>query len=255
MTFEPHPARSLPNWLAIYQKHRIANLRDNLTSLQNANVDRVIVEHNAHFASLSPQDFIEKVLVEGLHVKWLMVGEDFCFGAKRAGSIAMLEAAGKIHGFEVVTLASVKIKASEFLPQRYARRWHKVISKARLCLDILTAYPVMLHGQMGRTIGFPTLNLRIAHHRPATGIFIQVHGLADQPLPAVASLGVRPWIAVSVRTHVFDYSGNAYKIVQIEFLRKLRDEEKYIDLETLTAAIRVMPITRAYFGTTTRIQP
>jgi riboflavin kinase/FMN adenylyltransferase len=93
-----------------------------------------------------------------------------------------------------------------------------------------------------------------------TGIFIvQVHGLADQPLPAVASLGVRPTVddsgRVLLETHVFDYSGSAYgKIVQIEFLQKLRDEEKYSDLETLTAAIHNDATqARAYFNTSARI--
>jgi len=267
MTFEPHPRAFFAKLAGDLSKApaRIANLRDNLTSLQNANVDRVIVEHfNAHFASLSPQDFIEKVLVEGLHVKWLMVGEDFCFGAKRAGSIAMLEAAGKVHGFEVVTLASVQNKG--------IRISSSAVRAALVQGDFdeaqaLLGHPYrisghVIHGQkLGRTIGFPTLNLRIAHHRPAlTGIFIvQVHGLADQPLPAVASLGVRPTVddsgRVLLETHVFDYSGNAYgNIVQIEFLQKLRDEEKYSDLETLTAAIqRDADQARAYFGTTTRI--
>lgn len=99
------------------------------------------------------------------------------------------------------------------------------------------------------------MNLQIAHHRPALqGIFIvQVHGLSEQALPAVASLGVRPTVddsgRVLLETHVFDYSGNAYgKVVQIEFLQKLRDEEKYIDLPTLTEAIeRDAEQARAYF--------
>ena len=98
MTFEPHPRAFFAQMHGDISKAptRIANLRDNLNSLTKAGVDRVIVEHfNAHFASLSPQDFIQKILVEGLHVKWILVGEDFRYGAKRAGDIAMLIAAGK----------------------------------------------------------------------------------------------------------------------------------------------------------------
>jgi riboflavin kinase/FMN adenylyltransferase len=104
----------------------------------------------------------------------------------------------------------------------------------------------VIHGQkLGRTLGFPTLNLRIAHHRPAVmGIFVvQVHGLTEQPLPAVASLGVRPTVDESGRvlleTHILDHQVDAYgKIVHIEFLEKIRDEEKYTDLATLTLAIQ-----------------
>ena len=97
MTFEPHPREFFAQQAGDLSKAptRIANLRDKLQSLYNNGVDRVIVEHfNAHFAALSPHIFIEKVLVQGLHVKWLMVGEDFCFGARRAGSVATLVEAG-----------------------------------------------------------------------------------------------------------------------------------------------------------------
>ncbi|MFZ6759878.1 bifunctional riboflavin kinase/FAD synthetase [Undibacterium sp. Ji50W] len=262
MTFEPHPRAFFAQMLGDISKAptRIANLRDNMASLQAAGVDRVIVEHfNAHFAALSPQDFIEKVLVDGLHVKWVMVGEDFRFGAKRAGDIATLTEAGQRFGFTVETLPSVQNKGVRISS-----------SAVRLALangdfdeaEALLGHPYrisghVVHGQkLGRSLGFPTLNLRIAHHRPAlNGIFIvQVHGLSDQPLPAVASLGVRPTVddsgRVLLETHVFDYSGHAYgKVVQIEFLKKLRDEEKYIDLPTLTAAInKDADQARAYFA-------
>jgi riboflavin kinase/FMN adenylyltransferase len=103
----------------------------------------------------------------------------------------------------------------------------------------------VIHGQkLGRTIGFPTINLRITHHRPALhGIFaVQVHGLGDTPKPGVASLGNRPTVEDDGRhlleVHVFDYNGDCYgQLIQVEFLKKLRDEEKYNDLATLTAAI------------------
>jgi riboflavin kinase/FMN adenylyltransferase len=114
----------------------------------------------------------------------------------------------------------------------------------------------VIHGQkLGRTIGFPTLNLRVAHKHPAlTGIFVvRVHGLAEQPLPGVASIGVRPTVddsgRVLLETYVFDYAEQCYgKLIRVEFLKKLRDEEKYIDLPTLTEAIgRDADQARAYF--------
>lgn len=250
MTFEPHPREYFAQVAGAPSKApaRIANLRDKLQSLSNAGVDRVIVEHfNAHFASMSPQDFVGNVLVQGLHVKWLMVGEDFCYGAKRAGNVATLIEAGKKYGFHVeamptVTNDGVRISSS-------AVRDALARSDFALAAQLL-GHPYAISGhvthgkKLGRTIGYPTMNLRIAHKHPAlSGIFVvQVHGLADHPLPGVASLGVRPTVEDSGRvlleTYLFDYAQQCYgKVVRVEFLKKLRDEEKFIDLPTLIAAI------------------
>jgi riboflavin kinase/FMN adenylyltransferase len=261
MSFEPHPRAFFAQMLGDSSKAptRIANLRDNLSALDQAGIDRVIVEHfNAHFAALSPEEFIQKILVDGLHVKLVMVGDDFRFGAKRAGDINTLKEAGQRLGFEVQTLNTV------------ARNGERISSSAvRAALaagdfeetnELLgRSYQIsghVVHGQkLGRTLGFPTLNLRIAHHKPAVmGIFVvQVHGLSEQPLPAVASMGVRPTVddsgRVLLETHVLDHKVDAYgKIIHVEFLKKLRDEEKYIDLPTLTAAInRDADQARSYF--------
>lgn len=261
MTFEPHPREFFAQLTGDPGKApaRIANLRDKLQSLSNAGIDRVIVEHfNAHFASMSPQDFVEKVLVQGLHVKWLMVGEDFCFGAKRAGNVAMLIEAGKKYGFHVeamptVTNDGMRISSSAV---RAALAQSDFALAAQLLGHPYAISGHVMHGKkLGRTIGFPTMNLRIAHKRPAlSGIFVvQVHGLEEQPLPGVASIGVRPTVEDSGRvlleTYIFDYAQQCYgKIVRVEFLKKLRDEEKFIDLPTLTAAIeRDAQQARAFF--------
>jgi riboflavin kinase/FMN adenylyltransferase len=250
MTFEPHPREFFAQLAGTPEKApaRIANLRDKLQSLTDAGIDRVIVEHfGSHFAALSPQDFIKKILVQGLHVRWLMVGDDFCFGARRAGNIETLIEAGKQHGFEVhtmptVTNAGVRISSSAV---RAALADGDFVLARQLLGHSYGISGHVIHGKkLGRTIGFPTLNMRVGHKRPAlSGIFVvQVHGLGDQPLPAVASLGVRPTVddsgRVLLETHLFDYSGDCYgKLLRVEFLKKLRDEEKYIDLPTLTAAI------------------
>jgi riboflavin kinase/FMN adenylyltransferase len=261
MTFEPHPREFFAHLAGDLSKAptRIANLRDKLQSLDNNGVDRVIVEHfNAHFASMSPQDFIEKVLVQGLHVKWLMVGEDFCFGAKRAGNVTTLLEACKRYGFEVHALPTVmnggvRISSSAV---RAALAQGDFEHARQLLGHPYAVSGHVVHGKkLGRTIGFPTLNLRVAHKRPAlSGIFVvQVHGLANRPLPGVASLGVRPTIEdagrVLLETYVFDYAQDAYgKVVRVEFLKKLRDEEKFVDLPTLTAAIeRDADDARAFF--------
>jgi riboflavin kinase/FMN adenylyltransferase len=239
---------------------RIANLRDKLQALAQAGVDRVIVEHfNAHFASLSPEDFIRQILVEGLQVKWLIVGDDFCFGAKRAGNFELLAEAGKKYGFEVVALHTVVHEGSRISSSavRAALTEGDFVHARELLGNPYSISGRVLHGRkLGRTIGFPTANLRIAHRRPAlSGIFVvQVHGLADHPLPAVASMGVRPTVEdngrVLLEVHVFDYAGDCYgKLIRVEFLEKLRDEEKYDNLDTLTEAIAAdARAARAFFA-------
>lgn len=261
MTFEPHPREYFARLAGTAAKAptRIASLRDKLQSLANQKVDRVIVEHfNAHFAALSPQEFVEKVLVQGLHVKWLMVGEDFCYGAKRAGNVASLVEAGKEYGFHVEILPTVvndgaRVSSSAI---RAALAQGDFAQAEQLLGHPYTISGHVVHGKkLGRSIGFPTLNLRVAHRNPALlGILIvQVHGLAAAPLPAVASLGVRPTVddsgRVLLEVHLLDRTLDCYgKLVRVEFLHKLRDEEKYPDLATLKAAIaRDADNARAWF--------
>jgi riboflavin kinase/FMN adenylyltransferase len=207
---------------------------------------------------LSPQEFVEKILVQGLHDKWLIVGEDFCYGSKRAGNVATLIEAGKQYGFQVesqptVTSSGARISSSAV---------RSALAQGDFAeAEVLLGHPYsmsghVIHGKkLGRTIGFPTLNLRVGHKHPAlSGIYVvQVHGLADEALPGVASIGVRPTVddsgRVLLETHLFDYNQQYYgRLISVEFLKKLRDEEKYIDMPTLTAAIERDAVqARTYF--------
>ncbi len=250
MTFEPHPREFFAHRAGDPSKapSRIANLRDNMNAMNDAGIDHVIVEHfNDTFANQSPDDFIKKILVDGLHVKWLMVGEDFCFGAKRAGNIALLKQAGQQYGFSVETLPTVNHEglriSSSAVRQALA---DGDFQQAQALLG--HSYSItgrVVHGQkLGRTIGYPTLNVRVAHQHPAVhGVFVvQVHGLEKHPLPAVASIGNRPTVEdagrVLLETHIFDYNQQCYgKLVQIEFLQKIRGEQKFPDLISMTNAI------------------
>jgi riboflavin kinase/FMN adenylyltransferase len=197
MTFEPHPREFFARKMGDLAKAppRIANLRDKLQALENNGVDRVIVEHFCDaFAGQSPQAFVEKVLVEGLHVKWLMVGDDFCYGARRAGNVAMLTEAGKQYGFDVEVLPTVRngeTRISSSAVRAALAQGDFTQAQALLGHPYSISGHVIHGAKLGRDIGFPTLNLRVPHRPALAGIFIvQVHGLADRPLPAVASLGV-----------------------------------------------------------------
>ena len=249
MTFEPHPIEYFAPEKAPY---RILSLRDKLEALAKVGIDQVLVVHfNQHFANLSPEEFVKTILVQGLQVKSILIGDDFHYGAKRAGNFSTLQEAGKVEGFSVErmdTLMESNERISSSAIRTALEQGH--LEKARQLLGrpyMLSGH--VLHGQkLGRSLGFPTLNISLANklHRrkpAAQGIFIaQVHGLSDNPLPAVASLGQRPTVDDSGRylleVHIFNFNQSVYgKLVQIELIEKIRDEEKYNDLEALQNAI------------------
>ena len=278
MTFEPHPREYFYGRRRIEgtmddtrPPTRIANLRDKLDALAECGVDRVIVERfNTRFAALSAEHFIEDVVVAGCHARWLMVGDDFRFGAQRRGGLAMLQDAGERFGFAVEALPSVTLASEDGL--HGDERVSSSAIRAALTAghleraEQLLGHPYFISGhvihgrQIGRTIGFPTAN--ILPHGLATdrqsalsGIFIvRLHGAATGPLPGVASIGVRPTVEdagrVLLEVHLFDFAEDLYgKRVRVEFLHKLRDEEKYDDLARLTAAIAADGrAARAWFG-------
>ncbi len=249
MTFEPHPIEYFAPEKA---PSRILSLRDKLEALAKVGIDQVLVVHfNQYFANLSPEEFVKTILVQGLQVKSILIGDDFHYGAKRAGNFSTLQEAGKVEGFSVErmdTLMESNERISSSAIRTALEQGH--LEKARQLLGrpyMLSGH--VLHGQkLGRSLGFPTLNISLANklHRrkpAAQGIFIaQVHGLSDNPLPAVASLGQRPTVDDSGRylleVHIFNFNQSVYgKLVQIELIEKIRDEEKYNDLEALQNAI------------------
>jgi riboflavin kinase/FMN adenylyltransferase len=249
MTFEPHPKEFFAPDQA---PPRIMNLRDKLSALFKIGIDRVVVEHfNAAFARLTPEEFVTEIIVKRLNAKWILIGDDFCYGAKRAGNFASLKAAGEQYGFEVSSIQTI-LEDGERISSS-ALRTALANGDMKLAEKLLgRPYGIsghVIHGQqLGRKLGFPTLNLAVANHlhhrKPATtGIFTaQVLGLDEKPLAAVASLGVRPTVEdqgrVLLETHIFDYDQDVYgKIITVELLEKIRDEAKYDDLDTLTKAI------------------
>ncbi len=251
LTFEPHPreffAARRPGASA---PPRIATLRDKLEALQDAGVGRTCVVHfNERFAALEPEAFVERVLVEGLRARAVLIGDDFRFGAQRRGDFAMLEALGARHGFRVARMPTLA-RDGERVSSSAVRAALARADFARVERLLGRPYAIsghVVHGRkLGRELGFPTLNLRIPHGRPALGgIFVvRVHGLAGAPLAGVASLGTRPAVetdgAPLLETHVLDWSGDAYgRVVRVEFVRKLRDEAKYDGLDALVAQIRL----------------
>ena len=201
------------------------------------------------FSALSPQAFIEQVLGRTLEARYVLVGDDFRYGAKRAGDFTLLEALGRSLGFDAESLPTVEVagERASSTAVRSALAAGELEHAARLLGRPYSISGRVVHGdKLGRDIGFPTANIQLSHNRPPLmGIFaVEVCGLNGEPLPGVASLGRRPTVkgadAVPVlEVHLFDFSAEIYgRRVRVDFLHKLRDEEKYPDLDSLVAQIR-----------------
>jgi len=255
MTFEPHPR----DWFASQAGKpelaplRIATLRDKLQELERCGVDDVVLmRFDDKFAGLSPEDFIRRVLVQQLRARYVLVGDDFRFGAKRAGDYALLDAAGSAQGFDVARMMSYEVHGLR-VSSSAVREALAAGQMARAASLLGRPYSIsghVVHGRkLGRDLGFRTLNLRFPSHRPAAmGIFVvQVHGLAEQPLAGVASLGVRPTVEdagrVLLEVHCLDWpaglavEGGYARILRVDLLHKLHDERRYDGLEALRVGI------------------
>ncbi|MEO8022889.1 bifunctional riboflavin kinase/FAD synthetase [Polaromonas sp.] len=271
MSFEPHPR---DYFAAAARKPelapaRIATLRDKLTELANCGIDQcVVLPFNARLAAQPAEAFIEDVLVKGLGVRYVLVGDDFRFGAKRAGDYNMLDTAGERLGFEVARMNSYEVSNTRVSSSavREALGQGQMTRVASLLGRPYSISGHVVHGRkLGRDLGFRTLNLRFSHWKPAaSGIFaVQVFGLGDTPLPGVANLGIRPSLdpddvnggRVLLETHCLAWPASlgaeeAYgKIIRVELLHKLHDELKYDSLESLKAGItRDCDDARAFFA-------
>ena len=259
MTFEPHPRDYFAN---VYKQPdlapaRIATLRDKLNELAACGVQQCIVlPFNEKFAAQSPNDFINNVLVQGLGVKYVLVGDDFRFGAKRMGDYAMLDAAGTQLGFDVARMNSYEVRglrvSSSAVREALARGAMDEVAQLLGRPYAISGHVV--HGRkLGRELQCPTLNLRFAHWKPAaSGIFVvSVHGLHETPLQGVANLGIRPSLdpndinggRVLLETHCLDWpaslgtEGGYSKIIRVELLHKLHDELAYDGMDALKQGI------------------
>jgi len=256
LTFEPHPREFFAPDKA---PTRLTSLREKLELLAGCGVDRVhVCRFNYGFAQTTAEDFIERIIVRGLGARWVLVGDDFRFGARRAGSLVMLKQAAARLNFEVAALASVSLDGERVSSTalRQALAAGDLEKAGRLLGRAYSISGRVVSGDgLGRKLGFPTANVQMKHNRPPlTGIFtVRLHGAGPEALPGAASLGVRPTVrqqgAPVLEVHALDFAGDLYRRhVRVEFLHKLRDEEKYADLATLTKQIaRDVENTKNYF--------
>ncbi len=244
VTFEPQPreffARS-------QSPARLTRFREKIQVLRRYSVDRVVcLRFDEKLANMEAQDFIQRLLVEGLGVRYLVAGDDFRFGHDRRGDFAMLQTAGARYGFQVVNMHTFSVDNIRVSSTR--------IREALAAGDFTTAEKLLgrpyrmsgrvAHGdKLGSRLGFPTANIHL--HRkmaPLQGVFVvEMFGLSREPVSGAANVGTRPTLNGTrclLEVHLLDFNEDIYgRYVQVEFLHKLRDEVRYDSLDELKDAI------------------
>ena len=256
LTFEPHPREFFD---PAHAPARLSSLREKLAMLATFHVKHThVARFDTAFAGLDAEAFVTTTLVKGMQACYVLVGDDFRFGSRRGGDYAFLESAGRRCGFETEALTTVRL---------HGERVSSTAVRAALAQgDLkyarqLLGRPYTIHGrvergqQLGRQLGFPTANVRLNRKPALSGIFVvEVEGISNDPHPGVASLGWRPTVSSDLKpvleVFLLDFNASLYgRRIGVRFLHKLRDEEKYPDLNSLYAQIRRdVEHTRAWFA-------
>lgn len=241
VSFEPLPR----GYFSPVPLKRLSSVREKLCGFAEAGIDELLLlRFDAGLVAMSAEDFVREVLVARMGVREIWVGAGFRFGHNRTGDVELLEAMQGEGPYEVRVLDAVSATDGERVSAsriRGALTGGDFAHSGQLLGRPFTIGGRVVRGQrMGHALGYPTANIRLGRRvSPVSGIFaVRVHGVADRPLPGVASLGVRPTIAGGgeplLEAHLFDFDGDLYgKRIEVEFIAKLRDEEKFADLAAL----------------------
>ena len=254
LTFEPHPREFFSPSTA---PTRLTRPREKIELIAESGVDRVhVIRFDGRLAGLAAARFVEEVLLRGFGMRWLLVGRDFRFGAKRTGDFAQLESAAAQHGFGLEAMPDVldgsvpggkRVSSSRV---RAALAAGDLEGAARLLGRRYMMSGRVAHGEkLGRALGFPTANIVLRRPPPLAGIFAveaQVEEMCEAThavLRGVANVGRRPTVKENapplLEVHLFDWTGELYgRHLRVNFLHKLRDEERYDGLSALRSAIK-----------------
>ena len=255
LTFDPHPREFFAPGAA---PPRLSTLRSKLEQFAAHGIAEVhVARFDAALAALPAERFIDDVLVRRLGTRWVLVGDDFRFGRGRSGDLALLRRAATTFSVEAMPTVVVDGERASSTAIRGALAAGELDHAARLLGRPYAIGGKVVHGdKLGRSLGFPTANIVLRHPAPLTGVFaVRVHGLGGAARAGAASLGVRPTVKTGAKplleVFVFDFDEAVYgRRVVVEFLCKLRDEERYADLDMLTRQIRAdVAQAREYFAT------
>lgn len=243
ISFEPLPSE----FFLASPPARIFPMRDKIRLLKTLGVDNYLfLKFNAEFATQRPADFIQTILFNALNTQYLTVGDDFRFGHQRKGDFQLLTKMGKQTGMFVADTPTYKLDNERVSSTRI----RKYLEEGNIeGANQLLGHKYQLSGRIrhgdkrGRTIGFPTLNLRLLNHiAPKRGVYaVKVKGLADKPILGVANLGTRPTVngvENRLETHLFNFDKEVYgKYICVELVKFLRTEQNFDDFDKLKAQI------------------
>lgn len=239
---------------------RLMRLSEKLSRLADLPVDWVLLlRFDEKLANLAPEDFVRRILAERLHVRHLIVGDDFRFGRGRSGDHELLCRLGRLQGFTVSDTESVTVDGCRVSSTRVREAlWRgDMAGAARLLGRPYALRGRVVHGdQLGRRLGFPTANIELRRENiPVQGVFaVTMSGISAEAWPGVANIGIRPTVTGNRRamleTHLFDFAGDLYgRRVEVHLHHKLRDEMRFAGLEDLKEQIaRDAAAARGYFA-------
>ena len=238
---------------------RLSRFREKVETLRSYSIQQLcVLRFNKNLAQMTADDFIQKLIIDGLNIKYLVVGDDFKFGKDRRGDFSKLQQAGEKHGFQVVNMHTFSVDQMRVSSTRI----RQALKIGDLMLaEKLLGCPYRMSGRVahgdkrGRTMGFPTANIHLHRRKvPINGVYaVQLFGVEGEPILGVANVGVRPTIREDkalLEVHLFDFNRDIYgEHVQVHFLQKIRDEQKFANLDELIEQIRLDCLqVRKYFS-------
>ena len=255
VTFEPQPQEY---FMAHKAPARITRLREKIESMRQQKIDRMVcLRFDSSLANLPPEEFIMDLLISGLAVRHLVVGDDFRFGKDRKGDISLLQSLGYQNGFDVIGTATCEIQG-----RRISSTWLRevlaagdlVMAKKLLGRDYSISGRIVHGDKRGHGLGFPTANVGMHRlHSPVSGVFAtRVYGLNEKTLEAVTSIGTRPMFEgkdMILEAHILDFDEDVYgKYVRVELLKQLRDERTFATIKELKQQMKIdVENTRQFF--------
>lgn len=243
VTFDPHPLQVLQGWTPAF----ITDPEQKLELMQKAGIEHILcLEFDRNMAELSPEEFVYRYLVQGLHIKELIIGYDYAFGKKRSGNFELLQELGRKYGFQVHQIQPVYYQAEIVSSTRIRTLVEQGrVQEVRPLLNRfyqVQGAVVQGAGRGGKLLGIPTANLQPADKLcPKPGVYALWAELENSLLPAVANVGYNPTFGesgLSVEAHILDFQGEIYgRRLRLHFVQRIRDEVRFSGIEALQEQI------------------